>query len=105
MRFAWLKWISEVRRHEVGHFQFGFIEGCALQRYLRCVDTAQVCLGENGFPPSRPDQNGIVQPGLPEIGIIQYRMVQNRHRHIGRLRIRLHEARAFQVDAFEIGVL
>ena len=95
----------QICRHEVCPFQLGIIERRAVQCDPRRVDTAQVRLRENGSTALGADENGIGQAGIPEISILEDRVVQNCHGHIGRLRIGLHELRSFQVDAFQIGLL
>src|SRR5215831_12177558 len=95
---------SEVRSNQVGRIQFSLMEG-GVQRCLRRINLAEVGLDKNGSSALCFDQNGVVQPSLAEIGIVQYRTVQNGHPHVGGPRIRLHEARPFEVDTLQISLL
>jgi len=95
----------QVRRHEVCPVQLSFIERSAVQCDPGRVNTAQVRFREGGAPALRSNKDGVIQLGVPKICIVEQRVVQDRHRQIGRLGVGLHQLRPFQIDTFQIGLL
>jgi hypothetical protein len=86
---------AKIRADKIGRFQSGSVELCVLERGFRSVEFAQIAVHEVGAQSFGPDKDRTGEVRVQEIGFIEDGVIENSHRELRRVQIRLDQSGLF----------